>query len=143
MTHGMSATDHSDVREALSVEGARRLIAEKHQVVVGENDPILMAVTLHRAFMLDVEAMLKRLNVQMAADVAGTIAKLQEEAAAASQQLRDDLIKGASQSVIAGVAEQATRFGQFKQLVRSHLIALSCFTAANWLAVVAFFFILK
>lgn len=143
MTQTLPSDNTGATKSALSIDEARRLIADNHHVVVGNDDPILMAVTLHRAFMLDLEAVLKRLNSEAAAGIAEIIARTKQETETSTLLLREELLKGVAQSVLSGVAEQAIRFGQLKQLVRSLLIALSCFTAAIWLAVIAFFFILK
>lgn len=131
----------------LDMAEARRLLMEKHGVAVGSDDPMLMAVTLHQAFMADYETMLGRHADALcdhirsiASDTAGKIDK-------SAEKLRDDLLESAVKNVMAGVAEHAKTTGLITDRMRRTLFHLGILTVLNWLAALiglaALFFILK
>lgn len=51
----------------LSLEDVRVLLARKHETVLGADDPVMMLVTLHNAFLGEYEKMLARHNAAITA----------------------------------------------------------------------------
>src|SRR3546814_17491086 len=112
----------SDVCSSDLLAEARRLLSETHKVTVGDDDPILMAVTLHQAFIADFEGLLRRHNDQLALEVDGIMTKATNRVAASANVLRDDLLNTAVKNVIASVAHQAESAGLIKHHMRNQKI---------------------
>jgi len=53
----------------MSMDEARALLHEVHKVGISEDDPILMLVTIHSAFLRDLEDQLRRHNVASASTI--------------------------------------------------------------------------
>lgn len=141
-----TATDNPDAAGAergLSIAGARQLILTKHKVAVGEDDPILMMVTLHSAFLDETDRLYRQQADALASGCSTALQEGAQSIALAVQTLRDEMLHGAVKSVLAGVAHHAESVALIKQKFRHLLVALSLLTAANWLAVITFFFVLK
>lgn len=129
--------------EPISKQEVRTLLMSEHGVAVGEDDPILMAVTLHTAFMGDLVRCLEMhrsaQNESFESAVVGVVASVTESA----NKLRDALLDGAVRSVLNGVAQQSEALGTLQSKTKSQLIAQAVLTGLNWAAVITFFFILK
>lgn len=70
----------SDVMESMSLEKARSLLCEKHNMAVDDRDPILLLVTLHQGFIADYERMLKRHHLALTTMIGEAVGGLTEEA---------------------------------------------------------------
>jgi len=136
-------TDAAGAVRGLSIAGARQLILAKHKVAVGEDDPVLMMVTLHSAFLDEMDRVYRQHADALAVGYSKALQDGAQSISAAVQTLRDEMLHGAVKSVLAGVAQHAESVALIKQKFRLLLIALSILTAANWLAVATFFFVLK
>lgn len=68
---------------ALDFDAARALIAERHGTGLDADDPILMTVTLHGAFMGDYERMLARHNAAITTVMGSALKGLTDKALAA------------------------------------------------------------
>lgn len=125
----------------MSLGEARALIAEKHDLNVGKDDPLLIAVTLHQGFVADYERLLERHSRVLAA----TLAQTGEVTAQAVEQALGVLQSAALESnitmALAKVAEETRRTesladrieGAIARGLKSHL----WLTGINWLAVAA------
>ncbi|MBS4047936.1 MAG: hypothetical protein KG075_16450 [Alphaproteobacteria bacterium] len=129
--------------EPISKQEVRTMLLAEHGVAVGEDDPILMSVTLHAAFMGDLarslEAHRKAQNESFQQAVVGVVESVTQSA----NKLRDALLDGAVRSVLNGVAQQSEALGTLQSKTKSQLIAQAVLTGLNWAAVITFFFILK
>lgn len=127
----------------ITKDQVRALLMAEHNVAVGEDDPILMSVTLHTAFMDDlVRALAEHRQAQADAfdtAVVGVVGSVTE----ASQKLRDALLDGAVRSVLNGVAQQSEALGKLQSKTKSQLIAQSVLTVLTWAAVIVFIIALK
>lgn len=59
--------------KALSLSEAKVLILERHSINVSENDPVMMLVTLHEAFLKDQECALQRHNKAITSIMSSTV----------------------------------------------------------------------
>lgn len=129
--------------EPISKQEVRTMLLAENGVAVGEDDPILMSVTLHTAFMGDLarslEAHRKAQNESFEHAVVGVVESVTQSA----NKLRDALLDGAVRSVLNGVAQQSEALGTLQSKTKSQLIAQAVLTGLNWAAVITFFFILK
>ncbi len=66
--------------ESMSLEKARSLLREKHNMVVDDHDPILLLVTLHQGFIADYEWMLQRHHLALTTMIGEAVEGLTEEA---------------------------------------------------------------
>ncbi|MFC3674926.1 hypothetical protein [Ferrovibrio xuzhouensis] len=147
MTTATDETQQDTESHAIGLAEARRLLSETHKVTVGDDDPILMAVTLHQAFIADFEGLLRRHNDQLALEVDGIMTKATNRVADSANVLRDDLLNTAVKNVIASVAHQAESAGLIKHHMRNQLKAQVILTIASVLAagfaLTALFVVLK
>lgn len=127
----------------ITKEEARTLLLTEHNLAVGDDDPILMAVTLHAAFLGDLSAILSQYEASQNATFKASVSEVVTSVSKAAEELRDALLDGAVRSVLNGVAQQSETFGVIKSKARSFLIAMGILTALQWAAVIIFFFILK
>src|SRR3546814_8562528 len=101
----MSATTADTAPEptqlGLSLAEARRILADTHKAAVGDDDPILMAVTLHQAFIADYMNLLAEHRAALKRDVAGIVSASAEMIDESAGKLRDDLLNTAVKNVIA------------------------------------------
>lgn len=132
---------------SISLAEARRLLADTHKVAVGDEDPILMAVTLHQAFIADYMALLEEHRAALKRDVAEVVSASAKMIDDSAVKLRDDLLNTAVKNVIASVAEQAEKAGLIKLHMRSLLKSIAVLTGVSVLAaaiaIIALFAILK
>ena len=147
----MSATTADTAPEptqlGLSLAEARRILADTHKAAVGDDDPILMAVTLHQAFIADYMNLLAEHRAALKRDVAGIVSASAEMIDESAGKLRDDLLNTAVKNVIASVAEQAEKAGLIKLHMRSLFKSIAVLTGVSVLAaaiaVIALFVALK
>jgi hypothetical protein len=78
----MEEGEQSPLPVALSIDAARKMIAERHGTGIDEDDPLLMMVTLHEGFIVDYQAMLERHNGALTKVIGEAIKGLTDEALA-------------------------------------------------------------
>lgn len=126
---------------ALSVEEARKLLAERHGTVVDEGDPVLMLVTLHQGFLADYERLLSRHSAALESVLGRTGDVVSGSVRESLSVLRDEALEGSLRAVLAKVAEESRSsealFGRFKASVRGLVQVLTVLTVASWLAAAA------
>lgn len=127
----------------LTVDAARQLILDHHNIAVGEDDPILIAVTLHAAFMADTAAMLRMHEASQRDAFAQVAGEVSHSVSKTTEGLKNALLDGAVTSVLNGIAQHAEIAGKTHTHARSGLIAHAVLTALQWLSLVAFYFIVK
>lgn len=142
-----SDTAPAPVQLGISLADARRLLADSHKVVVGDEDPILMSVTLHQAFIADYVALLEEHRRLLGRDVAQIVTASALRIEESAGTLRDELLNTAVKNVIASVAEQAEKAGLLKLHMRSLLKSIAILTGVSVLAaaiaIIALFSALK
>lgn len=127
----------------ISKHEVRTLLLAEHGVAVGEDDPILMSVTLHTAFMADLIRCLEDHRKSQSENFERAVVGVVDSVTQSANKLRDALLDGAVRSVLNGVAQQSEALGTLQSKTKSQLIAQAVLTVLNWAAVITFFFILK
>lgn len=126
---------------ALSVEEARKLLAERHGTVVGDDDPLLMLVTLHQGFLADYERLLARHSAALESLLGQTGDTVSGSVRESLSVLRDEALAGALRNILAKVTEEPrsseSLFERFGAASRSLIQVLSVLTAMSWLAAAA------
>ncbi len=64
----------------MTLAKARALLLDKHRMVIDDNDPIMLLVTLHQGFITDYENMLSRHNLALTKMIGEAVSGLTEEA---------------------------------------------------------------
>ena len=122
---------------AMSIAEARALIAERHNLAVDENDPILAVVTLHQGFLSDYERLLDRhektMTAVLAAESETSVAALQETIAA----LKDQPLETTFQKIAAEVRLAEGVLTEVKKAGRRMVVGLAALSLVTWLALAA------
>ncbi|MDR2893700.1 MAG: hypothetical protein LBV80_11595 [Deltaproteobacteria bacterium] len=88
----------ADDGRGISLEEARALLAMKHNLLVGKDDPILMLVTLMNAYLTEIEKQHKRHEKAMVALLTHETGKMQQMLATTFQPGQKAIEAEASQS---------------------------------------------
>ena len=118
--------------EPLSVDQVRERLAGEHQILVGDDDPILMSVTMHRMFAEDH----RRLAVLLLDNQVEALGKAVSEAAATIktrlEDIDDELVKASLQNTMATIRETASILESADTALKRHRRGMVALTAANW-----------
>lgn len=121
----------------LSLKELKARIAEKHEVAIGDDDPILMAFTM---LQLGVEEM-DRANAVHRAAMEAHVEKAATECAGAVGEcmkvLRDENLESGLQMTLQRVVAQAGFANKVMGRLKWLGVGLALLTAFNWLAVLA------
>lgn len=125
MAEQATQTEQNDVSsfKALSLSEAKTLILERHRINVSENDPVMMLVTLHEAFLKDQECALERHNKAITVIMSSTVNDLRESLHAETQRFAESVQKLAEDSAVSLLAEH-------QEAMKSHRQFLFCATVA-------------
>lgn len=129
-----SGDDGPPAFDPMSMDEARALMVREHGVAVSKDDPILLAVTLHRAFCRDLEKLLairERQSLGMLTEAANAVAETVEATIAA---LKDKAIQAGIQNALAMIAEQAKHQERLEATMRRHRRWLAAYTAVSIVA---------
>ena len=122
----------------LTLDAVRALLAKEHQTILGSDDPVLMLVTLHNAFLCEYERLLARhnkaLTVLLAEKTDGYVAGVLQATEAVGKEL--------STVSIESMREVLQQHSLALKAFRLHLLWLAGIVAASALVnVVAFVFL--
>ncbi|OEU68043.1 MAG: hypothetical protein BA863_15805 [Desulfovibrio sp. S3730MH75] len=98
----------------LTIQKVRDLITEKHNTLLDENDPILMLVTMHRAFLDEYELMLNQ-------QAAKTEEHMNEHVKAFATEVRKSTNILLSKAVKANVENCIAEIGQHQEVMSNFL----------------------
>ncbi len=82
----------------LNIEKARLLLQEKHNIVVDGEDPVLLLVTLHQAFIADYQTMLGRHDAALTQMIGEAVAGLTQSAMAENLKANSELAEKSSRA---------------------------------------------
>ena len=83
---------------SLNIEKARLLLQEKHNIVVDGEDPVLLLVTLHQAFIADYQTMLGRNDAALTQMIGEAVAGLTQSAMADNLKANSELAEKSSRA---------------------------------------------
>jgi hypothetical protein len=119
----------------LDLESVRILLAQKHETVVSADDPVLMLVTLHNAFLAEYEKLLDRHNKALTAMLAEKTDGYVSGVLAATQGLTKDLSAASIESIRTVLRDHGAVLAAF----RNQLTWLSAIVAISAMVNVAVF----
>jgi len=119
----------------LDFEEVRALLAHKHETIVGTDDPVLMLVTLHNAFLGEYEKLLARHNAAITTMLAEKTDGYVAGVLAATESLAKDLSAASIESVRKMHQEHNAAMHAF----RLNLMWLAAIVAISALVNVVFF----
>ncbi len=122
----------------LRLEDARTLLQSTHDSRVGLDDPLLMQVTLHNAFLADYQALLDRHHQALTALFSAKAAEYLAEARAAAEALTTECSSSSAAAITRIFAEHRRALGR----LRTHLAVMTaCIVVAALAVVTAAFFL--
>lgn len=106
--------------QVMSLDDARALLVRQHGVAIGNDDPLLMVVSLHQGFVADYEAMLGRHDsaIQGFLGATGEACTLAVEAVLAS--LKDKTVKASLDQAFALVERQEQAMERLRSMLARH-----------------------
>ena len=129
--------------QPVSLDDARALLVREHRVAIGDNDPILLSVSLHQAFCGDLEKLLAHHTTRLEGLLQTTGNGFADVVEGTLETLRDKTVKASLDQSFALIAAQAEamqtlrrrmrRFGWFQ----TFLTLVSFATALLALAILA------
>jgi len=139
--------DRPPAPAVMSLDDARALMVREHQVAIGADDPLLMAVTLHQGFVRDYESMLKRHDAAIQAILGATGEACAVAVEKVLDSLKDKTVMASLEQGFALVAEQARNMDRLNRMLRRHRLFNGFLTllslAACGLAVAILFSLLR
>lgn len=122
----------------MSLDDARLLVVREHKVAIGDDDPILMAVTLHQGFCADLDRLLSTRLGQFSGQLDGLMKTTANGFAEVVEQtletLKDKTVKASLDQSFALIEKQALAMNTLRRLVRRLCVvigALSLLAAAS------------
>lgn len=113
---------NSTPESPLTIQKVRDLIAEKHNVLLDENDPILLAVTMHRAFLDEYESMLTTHAEFMEADMQNKLSSFATEVRKSTNVLLSKAVKANIENCMAEISEHKKSMTEFLSSIKSWAI---------------------
>ncbi|NDV24834.1 hypothetical protein [Desulfovibrio sp. JC022] len=115
-------SDQISENAPLTIQGVRDLIAEKHDVLLDENDPILIAVTMHRAALNEYELLLTDHQQKLSADMSGHVAAFAAEVRKSTNSLLSKAVKANIDNCLAQISEHEKQMSRFISSIRAMAI---------------------
>ena len=123
---------------ALSIAEAKALLAARHSVAVGDDDPVLMLVTLHEGFVSDHERLLERHRKALEAVMASATAAMTEAMGESLSAVADEVVSGVLPAALARAGEEARQseaaIARFRAGARRLTVTLTLLNGLSWLA---------
>ncbi len=106
----------------LTIQKVRELIAEKHNILLDENDPILMLVTVHRAFLDEFESMLSQQKIKTEEDMNKHVAAFAVEVRKSTNSLLSKAVKANIDNCLSVISAHQESMSGFLNTVKSMAI---------------------
>lgn len=97
----------------LTIQSVREGIADKHGVVLDESDPILMAVTMHRAALDEYERLLQLHRNQLSKDMEEHISSFALEVRKSTNSLLSKAVKANIENCLSVINEHQSQMNSF------------------------------
>lgn len=109
-----------DILPRITPEEMKALLMKRHSVIIGEDDPILLSVTMHNAFMDQYDAMLTRHGEAVTRFLRQMSAKLLEEITAHKNEVLGKAVRASVENTLAEIAQHQKSMTQ-TQTAMEHL----------------------
>lgn len=106
----------------LTIQSVRELITEKHHVLLDENDPILMEVTMHRAALDEYDRLLQIHKHQLSEDMSGHVSAFAAEVRKSTNSLLSKAVKANIENCLSMINEHQSQMERFLGAIRSMAI---------------------
>ncbi|WP_432737287.1 hypothetical protein [Maridesulfovibrio sp. FT414] len=106
----------------LTIQSVRDLIAEQHKVLLDENDPILMAVTMHRAALDEYDRLLQENRRLLSEDMSEHVCAFSAEVRKSTNSLLSKAVKASIDNCLAEISEHQKQMSSFLGSIRSMAI---------------------
>ncbi|WP_031485843.1 hypothetical protein [Maridesulfovibrio frigidus] len=103
----------------LTIQKVRELIAEKHNILLDENDPILMLVTVHRAFLDEFEEVIKNHDQKLSEDMNVHVLAFTTEVRKATNTLLSKGVKTSVENCLSVVSQHQQEMTSFLVSIRN------------------------
>lgn len=104
--------------EAMSLDDARALLVREHGVAIGNDDPLLMAVTLHQGFVADLARLQTNHEKRIERVLGATGEALGEAVEGVLDKLREKAIRANLETAFALVEAQARSMEKLERTMR-------------------------
>jgi hypothetical protein len=115
----------------MSLDDARALLVREHGVAVGNDDPLLMVVSLHQGMIRDYDAMLRRHDDAVRALLGATGNACAEAVEAVLDSLKDKTVKASLDQAFALVERQAEAMERFRRTLSRHRLVHTILTVLS------------
>ncbi len=115
-----SSDDRPPLPDVMSLDDARAVLVREHGVAIGDDDPILMAVTLHQGFVQDLDRLLARHSEGVSALLAATGNSYADTVEKVLESLKDKTVKASLEQSFALIAEQTKAMETLRRRMRRH-----------------------
>lgn len=106
--------------QAMSLDDARALLVRQHGVAISNDDPMLMAVSLHQGFLADYEAMLRRHDEAIKGFLGATGEACTSAVTAVLASLKDKTVKASLDQAFALVERQEQAMERLRAMLARH-----------------------
>jgi hypothetical protein len=113
-----SGVPASPAFQPMSLDDARALLVREHRVAIGDNDPILLSVSLHQAFCGDLEKLLAHHTKRLEALLQTTGNGFADVVEGTLESLRDKTVKASLDQSFALIAAQAEAMQTLRRRMR-------------------------
>ncbi len=112
--------DRPPLPDVMSLDDARAVLVREHGVAIGNDDPILMAVTLHQGFVRDLDRLLARHGEGISALLSVTGNSYADTVEKVLESLKDKTVKASLEQSFALIAEQTKAMETLRRRMRRH-----------------------
>lgn len=116
----------------MSLDDARLLLVREHKVAIGDDDPMLMMVTLHQAFCADLDRLLSARLGQFSAQLDGLLKTTANGFAEVVEQtlesFKEKTVKASLDQSFALIEKQALAMNALRRRMRRHGVLIGLFS---------------
>ncbi|WP_320008149.1 hypothetical protein [Maridesulfovibrio sp.] len=118
-------SDQTTENAPLTIQGVRDLIAKEHNLLLDEDDPILVAVTMHRAALNEYDCLLQTHRQQLAKDMEEHVSSFALEVRKSTNSLLSKAVKANIENCLSVVKTHEGQMDRFLGSVRGLAIFAS------------------
>ena len=125
-----------DTLPRITPEEMKSLLMKRHAVFIGDDDPILLSVTLHNAFLDQYDAMLERHEEAVTSFLRQTSSRLIEEITAHKNAVLGKAVRASIENTLAEISQHQ------KSMTHAHVAMENLAHRLTWLTVLSGIFAL-
>ncbi|NDV26930.1 hypothetical protein [Desulfovibrio sp. JC010] len=111
-------SDQTPNNAPLTIQGVRDLIAKEHNLLLSEDDPILIAVTMHRAALDEYDRLLQLHKKQLSKDMEEHVSSFALEVRKSTNSLLSKAVKANIENCLSVINEHQVQMGSFLSSMR-------------------------